>query len=576
MGESVVNAPKVESKMGESATNVGTLQVSVSFGRFENDSLCWEKWSTFPTNKYLEEVEKCSTPGSVAQKKAYFEAHYKKIAARKAEQLEPEKKKDTDPVGLKDQSRRDSANDANIEDLDLEKSNYQSSVSGGELENEEANVTSEITDSKQNSVNGIELVNEVTNVTSEMSDTVTQNSVSGVELDNESTNLTSDGSSTVIDEPNNDADTNEDGNLLPPAVDAKDELCSEMDHPKLDKSEEAVSVKVDAPSVGSEAAGEVTKNIHSGQGNIPQDSEKKVKSSGLKKPQKVTTVKKATNITSAKKKPASPTPRSPLISTPKQSKPSLSRTVMSATRLSATKENGLTPLSVRKTARAAESKRAAPTALHMSFSLDPPNSDPGPIAITRKSLIMERMGDKDIVKRAFKTFRNDFSQLSSSTLGKASETVQFSRSEGERKSLISGTPPKKNEGTNKAVKTSAPNGQHGTRKTSFSPGLLKTGGMEQRNGTTLSSSLSVKSHDRADKQKGPEGKSNIKEAAGTHFQSKIKAVKELELKKLQHSMNLKGKPVPSFYRGSGVLKSSVHKLICGRKDWSKYVRDQRS
>lgn len=74
----------------------GALEVSISFGRFENDSLSWEKWSTFSPNKYLEEVEKCSTPGSVAQKKAYFEAHYKKIAARKAELLEQENMMRTD------------------------------------------------------------------------------------------------------------------------------------------------------------------------------------------------------------------------------------------------------------------------------------------------------------------------------------------------------------------------------------------------------------------------------------------------------------------------------------------------
>lgn len=62
------------------------VQVSVSFGKFENDdSLSWEKFSSFSPNKYLEEVEKCATPGSVAQKKAYFESHYKKIAERKAE-----------------------------------------------------------------------------------------------------------------------------------------------------------------------------------------------------------------------------------------------------------------------------------------------------------------------------------------------------------------------------------------------------------------------------------------------------------------------------------------------------------
>ncbi|KAI3816833.1 hypothetical protein L1987_16538 [Smallanthus sonchifolius] len=71
--------------MGDS---VGSLGVSVSFGKYENDALSWEKWSTFSPNKYLEEVGKCSTPGSVAQKKAFFEAHYKKIAAMKAAEAE--------------------------------------------------------------------------------------------------------------------------------------------------------------------------------------------------------------------------------------------------------------------------------------------------------------------------------------------------------------------------------------------------------------------------------------------------------------------------------------------------------
>lgn len=76
------------------ASSNPSLQVSVSFGRFENDSLSWEKFSAFSPNKYLEEVGKCATPGSVAQKKAYFEAHYKKIAERKAEIIDQEKQMD--------------------------------------------------------------------------------------------------------------------------------------------------------------------------------------------------------------------------------------------------------------------------------------------------------------------------------------------------------------------------------------------------------------------------------------------------------------------------------------------------
>ncbi|KAK6281344.1 hypothetical protein POUND7_015169 [Theobroma cacao] len=53
---------------------------SVSFGRFENEPLAWERRSSFSHNRYLEEVEKCSKPGSVIEKKAYFEAHFRKKA----------------------------------------------------------------------------------------------------------------------------------------------------------------------------------------------------------------------------------------------------------------------------------------------------------------------------------------------------------------------------------------------------------------------------------------------------------------------------------------------------------------
>lgn len=51
---------------------------SISFGRFENEPLSWERRSSFSHNRYLEEVEKCSKPGSVIEKKAYFEARFKK------------------------------------------------------------------------------------------------------------------------------------------------------------------------------------------------------------------------------------------------------------------------------------------------------------------------------------------------------------------------------------------------------------------------------------------------------------------------------------------------------------------
>ncbi|CAL9117988.1 unnamed protein product, partial [Musa textilis] len=63
--------------------HVAALGGSISFGRFLSESLDWGKRSSFHHNRHLEEVEKYSVPGSVARKKAYFEAHYKRVAAKK-------------------------------------------------------------------------------------------------------------------------------------------------------------------------------------------------------------------------------------------------------------------------------------------------------------------------------------------------------------------------------------------------------------------------------------------------------------------------------------------------------------
>lgn len=77
------------------------LTESISFGRFLSESLAWEKWSTFSHNRYLEEVKMFSKPGSVAEKKAYFEAHYKRKAAMKAAAIEEAKSAASDVPDLK-------------------------------------------------------------------------------------------------------------------------------------------------------------------------------------------------------------------------------------------------------------------------------------------------------------------------------------------------------------------------------------------------------------------------------------------------------------------------------------------
>uniref|UniRef100_A0A0D9WGN1 TPX2 C-terminal domain-containing protein n=1 Tax=Leersia perrieri TaxID=77586 RepID=A0A0D9WGN1_9ORYZ len=55
---------------------------SISFGRFELESLAWEKWSVFANDRRHEEFGKFN--GLVAKKKAYFEEYFKRIRELKA------------------------------------------------------------------------------------------------------------------------------------------------------------------------------------------------------------------------------------------------------------------------------------------------------------------------------------------------------------------------------------------------------------------------------------------------------------------------------------------------------------
>lgn len=97
-------------------------------------------------------------------------------------------------------------------------------------------------------------------------------------------------------------------------------------------------------------------------------------------------------------------PSKPLpAATPKYIKPTSISSPISASQSVRKKVNNSAPLKM-KSSEAGQSKRVAPTSLHMSLSLGPADSL-GAVPM-RKSLIMESMGDKDIVKRAFKSFQN--------------------------------------------------------------------------------------------------------------------------------------------------------------------------
>ncbi|GJY73339.1 WVD2-like protein 7 [Tanacetum coccineum] len=77
----------------KAGNNLHGLGDSVSLGRFASESLAWEKWSNFPHNRYVEEAKNYAQPGSVAEKKAFFEAYFNKVAAQKPAAVLLEQKK---------------------------------------------------------------------------------------------------------------------------------------------------------------------------------------------------------------------------------------------------------------------------------------------------------------------------------------------------------------------------------------------------------------------------------------------------------------------------------------------------
>ncbi|PON42353.1 TPX2, C-terminal [Parasponia andersonii] len=151
--------PSESSREAKEGDPFRALGESISFGRFMSESLAWEKWSAFSHNRYLEEVERFSKPGSVAEKKAYFEAHYKKKAAERAAALLEAAKADATKVTqsmTEDRNCQDSSVDSDLagENVDEQPENdvpntdtlYQAStnvsnVSNSSIESDESDVS---------------------------------------------------------------------------------------------------------------------------------------------------------------------------------------------------------------------------------------------------------------------------------------------------------------------------------------------------------------------------------------------------------------------------------------------------
>ncbi|BFG16539.1 hypothetical protein CerSpe_028130 [Prunus speciosa] len=514
MGESIVDFANDADEVGEAAASNSSnpdLEVSVSFGRFENDSLSWEKWSTFSPNKYLEEVEKCATPGSVAQKRAYFEAHYKKIAARKAEELlEQEKQMQEDPFRSDDQKGGDQIDFGTHFEIDLTNSQSTAQANYQEANFDNETISTHVDDLKEDDVITIECQSSLTEGEKEETDSVTAS-------------------------------------------------------PNLKNPEELVLEK-EAENVPAESQGiqEIPKSLDNEMGKAPEVKEEKEEKPRLhlqKGSQKVTTgVSKERNVANVKKKPIPQITKTPQKSTPRVSKPiststpkvskpiststprvskpissstpraskSLSTSIATPAPRSSVKKGNTSSLPRSKNPSSEDTKKVPPKSLHMSLSLDPAKSDSASPTTTRKSFIMENMGDKDIVRRAFKTFQNNYNQPKSSSEEKSSTPMQLSTKGKESRVSTSVLLPQENGG-------------------SLGKGTPKT----------APSSFGLRNDERADKRK--DAKSNPKKAERLHFQPKSKGQNEAEIKKLRHSLNFKTTPTPGSYRGQKMSKSTSEK-----------------
>ncbi|XP_073295116.1 uncharacterized protein [Primulina huaijiensis] len=509
--------------MDEPMKSDSRLEVSVSFGRFENDALSWEKWSTFSPNKYLDEAGSLSTPGSVAQKKAYFEAHYKKIATQKSEQfeqdnpMEPPVASSQDEPTINNHNESSSGMHANFESCNGEKSNGVFAHEAIADEAKDEDISTLVVEQGAACSNGF-------------------TDMATLEEEKE------EASSAVED-------------LNPMDEEAKKELNVLIADHWLNR-EEAVAAEEETPLKDPEHAEHPpeSKNIVE-QVTEPRKRSSKINAGNIN--QKVTQNRKERNLTGTKIKVVSPAAKQSQASTPKYLKPSLISTPTSASLSGKKKLNR---------SMVVESKRAAPTSLYMSLSLGPAKSST-PFGMTRKSLIMEKMGDKDIVRRAFKSFQCQINGYP--TDEKSSTLKQVSSTASEMKISPSLTPKKDNKGLRIAAgKMVNLRKQPDQQSKPLLLGSHKSSGLDKKNTIIVSPSVGLKGDEKDEKRKEQflrnlEAKSIAREVENAQLSAKSKDEKTPEIRKLQQSHNFKANPLPSFYRRQG--KDHPEKDSAGNK-----------
>ncbi|PIA62299.1 hypothetical protein AQUCO_00200357v1 [Aquilegia coerulea] len=539
MGETMAETLRDQIEIDKPIGCESAFKESVSFGRFENDLLSWERWSSFSQNKYLEEVEKCSTPGSVKMKKAYFEAHYKKIAAQKAEMMDQEEKMEDDSPRSDSPSNWNPVSNGCGTKLDFDKLD-DDRVIRSMVQDSESMLSSREEPNKDAEDSFVERVSE------EVDELPDSTKSSKPEL-----------SVLVKDED----EYNEPQGILEEKVDSIKETNGSTEI-LVQPEERNVLDQEELHLTGPQDLIEQSQQLDSEKIHVQENKTKDAKSKPQKKLQKRTVASKNTDLAKTTKKPAASTAKTTHTSRSRVSKPAPVSPVISASKISTRKES--TPSLPKKSSSPAVKKMATtPKSLHMSLTLEPSKSDLATPDTTRRSFIMEKMGDKDIVKRAFRAFQNNFSLSKPSIEDKSYTPVQLSAKGTTRPTSSSRTPQKDKERVKSMEKTSSERKQVGARTSSIPSRPVKTTGEHRTTAKASPSSLGLKSDERAEKRKEllkKVEKSNAKEVERTRLQSKSKEKKEAGVKKLSESLDLKSTQMSDSNRGQRISKIRGNKV----------------
>ncbi|KAL5974298.1 hypothetical protein ACLOJK_030962 [Asimina triloba] len=529
------------------------VEESVSFGRFTGESLSWDRWSSFSQNKYMEEAEKCSTPGSVAEKKAYFEAHYKKVAAQKAELLEQEKHAEVNSFKSDKPKFGDAADNGwNSEHRDGK---------GGQVDAENGDGTKGINsdgDDIESNAAGIE-------------DELTQETVIG-----ETEGPSKKGGAREEEEmPNNNLE------LEKLKVDASVEEEKHFPEPEL-----LTDLPIEQPT-------QDQRDPETNQASQEPEKAAKHMLPSKQSQKKTPTQPVEKNTATIKKKAEMSTPKSRNTTITRVPRASPASPISSAAAKASIRKDNTNSTTRPKSRNASVTENKRPTStLHSSLVISSNVSDSVATTTPRRSLIMEKMGEKEIVRRAFKAFQKRISPSDYSEDANSSSTLQVSANGKQQNSPAPATPTRRDEGmeTNDRDRKVAekPNTQRrpvdsrvpsvSTRvigvKERFNEAPVGAGfrsSMRQSHGKdAMNAELGIVVH----QSNGPQAHKEKREVERIRLSSTPSAVKGTGIKKLRQGLNFKATPMPESFREGGASVNNVNKRVrltdesldvCGQK-----------